>query len=209
MKKIFLATSLLSLFILGAASDARATPSGEKTTETAATSRGLWLEFKIGSSIGYAGNMVVLGTSPGFLMGYKLGRVTVGAEVSVGYSGSQSEGSSAGFEYRSVGFTVIPQVQVNLVQRGPFAVYLVGGAGVSLGWNSYPGMDDYESRSTGVLVHVGFGVRYYLHPRFALGLEVAADGRWFRTRTDFAGATERSVSWGATARGAFTAAVVF
>lgn len=180
-----------------------------KNVRTAATSQGLFLEFKLGSSIGYSANVFIIGVSPAFIIGYKLGRLVLGAELGAGMSESKQEYPDSTYKNRSFGFSVVPLLQYSIVQNGPFALYLAGGAGLVMGFSKYPDFDNYKSRSTGLLIHLGFGVRYFLHPRFAVGLEMSADANYFRAKGESDTESDKFKHWSVGLRGALTVAVVF
>jgi Outer membrane protein beta-barrel domain len=214
MKKLLFTTLMLTVLTVlapGSAWAVEAKPAQQiqQTAETAATSRGFWLELKLGSSIVFAGPMMFIGSSPGFVVGYKFGRLTLGAEVGVGYSTSNSSPDGTAVDYRSLRLTLIPQLQVNVVQRGPLAIYVVGGAGVSAGWTEYGSTTDQHSKSMAVIMQLGFGARTFLHPHFALGLEVTANASYGRSEYAFGDEPVESRDWSVGLRGALTAAVVF
>lgn len=213
MKKLVLVSVLTAACLAVHVRVARA-ETGEATAKKSsppALTKGLWMEFKLGQQIGYAGYMVMMGSSPGFILGYKLGRVVIGGEVGIWWAKSRYDpgGASPAYESEVVTVRVTPLVQVHLLQRGPVALYVSAAAGFGYSWSRYPAGVEQRSNGYTALVDLGFGVRYFLHPRVALGAELGVNGSYTHEVSMADGVRSTGDAWGVGLHGAITVAVVF
>ena len=210
MKKLSIVAFVLVTTCFTVTRPAMAAPEAPvvKKSETATKTKGLWMEFQLGAWAGFSGMMVV-GTARGFGLGYKFVRVVVAAEIGLSWSRFDSEGPSTSWEYQSFGVTVVPQVKVTVLEHGPVSLYVLGGCGVGFSRWKFPSSGDQLNVGWSVVADVGFGVRYHLHPRFALGVELALDGTYSHQDERYEGDHAESNGWSAGIHGAMTASVVF
>lgn len=147
--------------------------------------RGLWLETRVRgyytfrlSMLPSGAYMITSAASPGFVLGFKHYRLVLGLAVDfLVYSYDPKQGGKA----ELTGFTLGPIMQVQFFNRGPVATYCQFGAGYI-----YAEMDagGAELHTNGFTVNAALGLRYYLAPSFALGVEMGTSPNfvWMKAR---------------------------
>jgi hypothetical protein len=191
-----------------AASPGASTPTVR--SDASVRSKGLWLEFKLNQGLGFGmGYFVHYVPSPGFMIGYKWNRLVLGVEMGASfYINENSDDSGFPQDEKGVQFRILPVLQLLVYNKGPVSLYVQTGAGVAYGRSKNP-TSNFRTESLVVLMTGGFGVRYFLHPRFALGGEFGASATRNRTEIKIQSNDSRTKGWGANIYGALTAAVVF
>jgi hypothetical protein len=179
-------------------------------SDASVRSKGLWLEFKLNQGLGFGmGYYVHYVPSPGFVVGYKWNRLILGVEMGASFFINDNTNDS-GFppDAKGVQFRLLPVLQFLVFNKGPVSLYVQTGAGVAYG-RSKDKLADYRTESLVVLITGGFGVRYFLHPRFALGGEFGVSATHNRVEVRLQSQDSRTEGWGANIYGALTAATVF
>jgi hypothetical protein len=161
---------------------ADAAPRGVKAPTSAPgggpLSRGLVFQLRLGGNL-----LTFVGTALGswlngsFLIGYKTGKLTIGLGLEMSYAADDLPNADPDPIESSTALVLFqPTLEYYLANKGPLAVYL--GTGLHVGFvhgHVDPGKDETD---TMVGFHAGVGMRYFMHPRFALGLEGGLRGVW-------------------------------
>jgi len=135
----------------------------------------------LGSGVGGGGWM-----NGGFLFGYKINRLVLGLGLELGYGEHRYKTMSGGGLVDAIDATSLmlfsPTVEYYLAISNPLALYLTLGLNVGfVNVHSDPGRD-YTDTALGF--HGGLGMRFFLHPRFAIGVEGGLRGVWVLVEND-------------------------
>jgi hypothetical protein len=174
-----------------------ATPAAPATTAPATggpKQNGLVFQLKFGGNFMNIDVGGVMGGSPmiggwlngGFMFGYKMGRLTLGLGIELAYGDHRYKTFSGTGMIDAVDSTALvlfsPTIEFYLLMANPLALYLTAGIHAGfLNQHNDPG-DDYTDGAMGF--HAGFGMRFFLHPRFALGVEGGFRGVWIFAKHD-------------------------
>lgn len=137
--------------------------------------RGIWIETKFRLGAMMTTSDLGLGLyMPGIVLGYKMNRMVVGVGVDVGgwQMDNEEGGSNQTDKMRLFGFILSPIIQYHMLQKGPVLLYAQAQMGYGIG-RSKDSSGGYVEKS---LMHIlainaAVGIRYFLHPRFAIGTE--------------------------------------
>jgi len=138
---------------------------------------GLVLQVKFGANLfaGMGGSISSLGTlAGGLLVGYKLGRLTFGLGLELAYGGGKDGASDAKASESLMLFE--PTLEYYLAISNPLALYL--SVGIHAGFYKHHWDPGDDSTDTAIGFHGGVGMRYFMHPRFAIGVEGGLRGVW-------------------------------
>lgn len=157
------------------------------TDGAGAKARGLYFEVGLGGQMtlygGYGVPAQQLGGS--FLIGYKLNRLIFG--LGLEYSHMAEYENAAGDKEHFVLNAMLfqPTIQFHIVESNPLALFLT--TGIHLGFAIFDetgtSIDD-DTTITLLGFHLGVGIRYFLHPRFAIGIEGGFRGLWVLSKYD-------------------------
>lgn len=182
----------------------------EDESSSGIKSTGLWLETKIGTGVGYSiwGAMSGLGIFrlPGILVGYKMDKIVVAMGLNLVLYNWADRDEGPDHTVVSFGGVLGPVIQFEFANRGPLSLYGQGGFGFLFGIRNEKWRNDTDKyRDYGFSINLGVGARYFLHPSFALGVEIGTDvdASW----TNDGGDKDRTL--GVMFYGALTAAVVW
>ncbi len=182
----------------------------EDESSSGIKSTGLWLETKIGIGPGYTlfGALAGFGTFrlPGILVGYKMDKMVVamGMNLMLHHWKDRNDGPDA--TITTFGGVLGPVFQFEFANKGPISLYGQGGLGFLFGVRNEKWRNDTDKyRDFGFSINLGLGARYFLHPSFALGVEIGTDmdASWRNDDGD------KDMIFAMTIYGALTAAVVW
>lgn len=138
---------------------------------------GLALQLALGTSAQVYASTIATAAYPGlsgrFEVGYRYRRVTIG----LGFEFVRTESKDLAGEERNAHLVLFrPTLEVALWRPWPLSLYLT--LGVHGGFLGTEGRNVVDDELPAVGFHSGLGVRYFLHPRFALGMEGGFQGVW-------------------------------
>ena len=189
MKKLSSAFfALILVASLGATSSLAQTPGGAPAGGI--KPKGFFMEVGVGGQMSVYNGLTNTNQQIGgsFLVGYKLNRLILGLGLEFMHQGTYQEDS--GYNAHDVINAMLfqPTVQFHLLESSPLALYLSAGVHVGFAvWNDTDTTQDDDTSTTLVGFHLGMGIRYFLHPRFCLGVEAGFRGLWVMTTVDPAG----------------------
>jgi hypothetical protein len=134
------------------------------------------------------------GLQGGFMLGYKISRVTVGlglelTRVAVGSGGTNMSDTSSA----DTAFELVPGVRVAIFRSPEKRVEMYGALDIGLGTTAHEqstgGNATPSSRTLLVTYRIGPGVRFWAHPQFALGGLVGVEGDFVFQRMGDTGMT--------------------
>jgi Outer membrane protein beta-barrel domain len=158
------------------------TPASNPAPATAPTAggpkaNGLVLQVKFGTNLFTAlnGSVASVGDlSGGLLVGYKMGRLTLGLGLELAHVGGKEGTTDAKMSDSLMLFE--PTLEYYLAISNPLVLYLSVGFHVGFLKHHYDPGDDTTDVALGF--HGGLGMRYFMHPRFAIGVEGGVRGVW-------------------------------
>ncbi len=163
---------------------AATTPSGGSTAPAATAptaggpkANGLVLQVKFGANLfaGMNGSIASLGSlAGGLLVGYKMGRLTFGLGLEFAYGGGKDGASDTKASESLMLFE--PTLEYYLAVSNPLVLYL--SVGIHAGFYRLHFDPGEDSTDTVLGFHGGLGMRYFMHPRFAIGVEGGLRGVW-------------------------------
>ncbi|MFH2007598.1 MAG: hypothetical protein ABI333_13515 [bacterium] len=108
-----------------------------------------------------------------FMVGYRMGKITLG----MGFEFFGTTSDQAG--QKEVMATVLfqPTMEMVLVQKNPLTLFM--SLGFHVGFLSTSGDTVQDDETPAVGFHAGIGMRYFFHPRFAMGMEGGFQGLWY------------------------------
>ncbi len=169
---------------------AATTPSGGSTAPTATAptaggpkANGLVLQVKFGTNLFTAlnGSVASLGAiSGGLLVGYKMGRMTLGLGLELAHVGGKEGTSDAKMSDSLMLFE--PTLEYYLAVSNPLVLYL--SVGIHAGFYKHHFDPGEDSTDIALGFHGGLGMRYFMHPRFAIGVEGGLRGVWLIVDND-------------------------
>jgi len=138
---------------------------------------GVAIQMSLGTSAQIYANVNATAAYPGlsgrFALGYRVGRVTLG----LGLEFVRTESTNAAREQQNATVVLFrPTLELSLWQPWPLSLYL--SLGVHGGFLGTAGRGVVDDALPAVGFHGGLGVRYFFHPRFALGMEGGFQGVW-------------------------------
>ncbi len=151
--------------------------------------KGLVFQFKLGGNLYTAmgvGGFDSGWFNGGFMVGYKLNRLVFGLGLELTYGDHRYKTMSVGGLTDAVDTVSLmlfsPTVEYYLLVSSPLALYLSVGFHVGfLNAHSDPGED---STDPALGFQTGVGMRFFLHPRFAIGVEGGLRGAWILVEND-------------------------
>ena len=179
---------------------------GARAEEGLPKESGVVMEVRLGTTFSVNNLFFLIGGLQGSLFGgYKVGRIVFGVGIDL-FRVSQNIGSGA--DSRSQSATIVsfePGVRVSLLSSSDQRVELYGEFGFGIGHqfsDQTPPPPNQPSNSNYLIQYqVGPGLRYWLHPSFAMGLLAALRGSFFSS-TDTQGGTTQTSTLGVTNIGA-------
>jgi hypothetical protein len=158
------------------ASPGTETPVGARAVKGAWTprSKGFVFELKLGGNLYTPQGLAYVSApvSADVMLGYKLGRYTIGARLDF----SMAESGSGGDTVRMSLVIFAPTFQFNILESWPLTLY--GTLSIDFG-PAIAGSDGDNEVLPVVGFRAGAGMRYFVHPRFAVGAETGFRGLWF------------------------------
>jgi len=113
----------------------------------------------------------------GFLLGYKIDRVIVGAGLNLSrFANTQSNGAGGTLTTSDTLVEIVPGLQVALARSADARVELFGGLDLGFGHVFVGGGS--ETANFTFRFAVGPGIRYWVHPQFAIAALTALEGRF-------------------------------
>lgn len=138
---------------------------------------GLALQMSLGTAAQVYANTNATAAYPGmsgrFQFGYRVGRIT----LALGVEFVRTESTDAAGEETNAHVVLFrPTLELALWKPWPLSLYL--SLGVHGGFLGTAGRGVVDDALPAVGFHGGLGVRYFFHPRFALGMEGGFQGVW-------------------------------
>jgi hypothetical protein len=156
--------------------------------------RGLVFELKLGGQVTMmnpydgvldAGVQTSQSFTSNFMVGYKFKRFVAGLGMDFNRFSIHQNLNGTEDDTNLTGLTFIPTFQFHLLEKKPLALYLAAGFHVGFAlWKDTNDNTDDNTDITLIGFHLGVGMRYFLHPRFAIGIEGGFKGLWILSRYD-------------------------
>ncbi|MDY0000932.1 MAG: hypothetical protein RBU30_06530 [Polyangia bacterium] len=146
--------------------------------------KGLVFQLRLGGNLlTILGGGIASWLNGSFLLGYKMGRLTLGLGLEMTYSDESYPNADPDPTETSVALMLFqPTIEYYLAMRGALALYAT--AGLHLGFlnaRQDPGKDVIDPM---IGFHLGLGLRYFFAPRFAVGIEGGLRGVWLMAEND-------------------------
>jgi hypothetical protein len=168
-----------------ASSPAPAAPAAQQPKST-----GLLFEVGLGASMTvfnqYTSQLQQIGAS--FLLGYKLNRVAFGLGLEITNNATYEDDGTDKDHNTTTSVLFKPTLQFHLLESGPLAMLL--DAGLHVGFAAYDETGTEIDDHTDIILvgfHLGLGMRYFFHPRFALGAQAGYRGLWVLSKFEQSG----------------------
>ena len=173
-------------------------PAAAPPATPAPKAKGLLFEVGLGASMTvynqYSSQLQQIGAS--FLVGYKLNRIAFGLGLEITHYDTYEDFGDTNTHDTNASVLFKPTLQLHLLESGPLAMLL--DTGLHVGFVAYDetGTDD-DDHTDIILVgfHLGLGMRYFFHPRFALGAQAGYRGLWVLSKFE-QGAVESDATVG-------------
>lgn len=146
--------------------------------------RGLVFQLKIGGNLlTFFENSISSWLNSSFMFGYKIGRLVVGLGLEMSYSDDNMPNLDPEPTESSAALVLFqPTVEYYLAIKSSLAIYLSVGLHVGfVNAHADPGEDVTDPM---IGFHTGLGMRFFFHPRFAVGLEGGLRGVWLMIEND-------------------------
>jgi len=162
---------------LGAAGSPGTSAPAAKTS-SGALSKGLVFQLKMGGNLlTFLGSGFAAWLNGSFMLGYKMDNITIGVGLEMNYADDNLPNMEPDPISTSTTMMLFqPTLEYYLAERDHLVLYL--SAGLHVGFvkmHSDPGADITDPM---LGFHAGLGMRYFFHPRIAVGIEGGLRGLW-------------------------------
>ncbi len=146
--------------------------------------KGLVFQLRIGGNLlTIVGGGIASWLNSSFLFGYKLDRLVIGLGLEMTYSDDALPNADPDPTESSTALVLFqPTLEYYLAIKSPLALYMTVGLHVGFANNHQDPGKDVTNAMIGF--HAGLGMRYFFHPRFAVGVEGGLRGVWMMIKND-------------------------